>query len=78
VRIWHFGFLANRKRAKLRSLCFYLLGATSQRQAEAHASCSQDSPSWRCPKCGGPMRVIQRFTAAELQLRSPPTLTAAA
>src|SRR5215472_2025162 len=34
--------------------------------------------SWRCPKCGGPMRVIQRFTAAELQLRSPPTVCAAA
>ena len=28
--------------------------------------------SWRCPKCGGPMKVIERLTAAEIQLRSPP------
>jgi hypothetical protein len=78
VRIRHFGFLASRKRAKLLPLCFSLLGATPQPQAEPPASGSQDPPSWRCPKCGGPMRVIQRFTAAELQLRSPPTVAVAA
>jgi hypothetical protein len=34
---------------------------------------------WLCPKCGGPMLVIERLTAAEIQLRSPPfTVTAAA
>jgi rubredoxin len=78
VRIRNFGFLANRKRAKLLPLCLHLLGATQPPQAEAHASGAQDPQSWRCPKCGGPMRVIQRFTAAELQLRSPPTVCAAA
>jgi hypothetical protein len=55
-----------------------LLGATPPPQAEQHASRAKDPQSWCCPKCGGPMRVIQRFTAAELQLRSPPTVTAAA
>jgi hypothetical protein len=59
-------------------LCFHLLGATPQPQAESHASGTKGSPSWRCPKCGGPMKVIERFTAAELQLRSPPKVTAAA
>ena len=78
VRIRHFGFLANRKRAKLLPLCLHLLGATPPPQAEQHASGAKDQQSWCCPKCGGPMRVIQRFTAAELQLRSPPTVTAAA
>ena len=78
VRIRNFGFLANRKRAKLLPLCLQLLGATPPPQAEQHASGAKDPPSWCCPKCGGPMRVIQRFTAAELQLRSPPTVTAAA
>jgi len=79
VRIRNFGFLANRKRAKLLPLCFYLLAAKPQAQAEPHASGSKDSgDSWRCPKCGGPMRVIQRFTAAELQLRSPPRIKSAA
>ena len=77
VRIRNFGFLANGKRAKLLPLCFHLLGATQQPQAEPHASGTEDQ-SWYCPKCGGPMRVIERFTAAELQLRSPPTVTAAA
>ena len=78
VRIRNFGFLANRKRAKLLPLCFHLLDATQSPLAEQHASGTKDPQSWRCPKCGGPMRVIQRFTAAELQLRSPPTVCAAA
>jgi hypothetical protein len=78
VRIRNFGFLANRKRAKLLPLCLHLLGATQPLQAEPHASGAKDPQSWRCPQCGGPMRVIQRFTAAELQLRSPPTVCAAA
>src|SRR5215472_6730564 len=79
VRIRHFGFLANRKRAKLLPLCFHLLGATPQPQAGPHASGIKEPPQTRhCPKCGGPLRVIQRFTAAELQLRSPPTVAAAA
>jgi len=63
VRIRNFGFLANRKRAKLLPLCLQLLGATPPPQAEQHASGTKDPQSWCCPKCGGPMRVIQRFTA---------------
>src|ERR1700731_3336154 len=79
VRIRNFGFLANRKRATLLPLCFQLLGSEQQPQAEQHASSKEDSPDlWRCPKCGGPMKVIERLTAAEIQLRSPPVLTAAA
>src|SRR2546425_46163 len=30
------------------------------------------SPLWLCPKCGGTMMVVERLTAAEIQLRSPP------
>jgi len=79
VRIRNFGFLANRKRAKLLPLCFHLLGAASQSQAEQHASSTEDRPDlWRCPKCGGPMKVIERLTAAEIQLRSPPRISVAA
>ncbi len=79
VRIRNFGFLANRKRAKLLPLCFCLFGATPQPQVASHPSGTENSsPSWRCPQCGGPMKVIERFTAAELQLRSPPKVTAAA
>src|SRR5499427_8329224 len=78
VRIRNFGFLANRRRTTLLPLCFHSFGSAQEPQAQQGASSSKDPQSWCCPKCGGPMRVIQRFTAAELQLRSPPTVTAAA
>jgi len=79
VRIRNFGFLANRRRTKLLPLCFQLLGATPEPLAEERASSTADTPDlYRCPKCGGPMMVIERLTAAEIQLRSPPVVTAAA
>jgi hypothetical protein len=76
VRIRHFGFLANRRRATLLPLCFPLLGAVQQPPAEQNSSASNDL--WHCPKCGGPMVVLERLTATEIQLRSPPLLTSAA
>ena len=79
VRIRNFGFLANRRRATLLPLCFQLLGVAQEPQAEQHISSTNDSRDlWRCPKCGGPMVVIARLAAAEIQLRSPPPVTAAA
>jgi hypothetical protein len=79
VRIRHFGFLANRRRTKLLPLCFQLLGSTPETLAEAHASSTDDAPDlYPCPKCAAPMKVIERLTAAEIQLRSPPVVTAAA
>jgi hypothetical protein len=77
VRIRHFGFLANRKRASTLPLCFQLLGTEPQSQ-QAVSSTNEVSPLRRCPKCGGPMRVIERLTAAEIQLRSPPAPDAVA
>jgi len=76
VRIRNFGFLANRRRAAFLPLCFHLLGATQEPQADQNAAGSNGL--WRCPKCGGPMVVVERLTAAEIQLRSPPLLTSAA
>jgi putative transposase/transposase-like zinc-binding protein len=76
VRIRNFGFLANRRRATLLPLCFQLLGALPDAQTDQDVSNSNDL--WRCPKCGGPMVVVERFTATEIQLRSPPRVTAAA
>ena len=73
VRIRHFGFLANRRRAKLLPLCFHLLGTTQPDRPSA-----QDSGHlWICPMCGGPMKIVERLTAAEIQLRSPPFTAAA-
>ena len=70
VRIRNFGFLANRKRATALPLCFQLLGATPN--AKQEISTASPSDLWTCPKCAGPMMVIEKFTAAEIQLRSPP------
>lgn len=76
VRIRNFGFLANRRRAAFLPLCFHLLDAAQEPQADQNAADSNGL--WRCPKCGGPMVVVERLTAVEIQLRSPPLLTSAA
>jgi hypothetical protein len=50
-----------------------------QPKAEQNVFTTDDtSDLWHCPNCAGPMKVIERFTAAEIQLRSPPVVTAAA
>ena len=79
VRIRNFGFLANRQRATLLPLCFHLLGTAQQPPAEPDApSAPAPKELWRCPRCGGPMVVIERLTTQQILLRSPPPLTAAA
>ena len=79
VRIRNFGFLSNRKRATNLPLCFQLLSSAATPPTEQDTSGANNaSDLWRCPKCGGPMMVVERLTAAEIQLRSPPVLTAAA
>jgi Putative transposase len=80
VRIRNFGFLANRRRSTLLPLCRQLLGAVPQPQIEpAVSAAKQPCPLWLCPNCGAPMIVVERFTAAQILLRSPPIrLTAAA
>src|SRR3989454_1510794 len=80
VRIRNFGFLANRRRSTLLPLCRQLLGLVPQSQIEpAVSAAKQPSPLWLCPKCGAPMIVVERFTAAQILLRSPPIpVTAAA
>jgi len=75
VRIRHFGFLANRQRALLLPVCFQVLRAQPQSQADPNPSASHDL--WRCPKCAGPMMVLERLTATEIQLRAPPLAAAA-
>jgi hypothetical protein len=73
VRIRNFGFLANRKRAALLPLCLQLLGG-AERRTVGSASTNTESPNslWNCPVCGGTMHVVERLSAAQLLLRSPP------
>jgi putative transposase/transposase-like zinc-binding protein len=80
VRIRNFGFLANRRRAALLPLCSHLLGATA---ADVHlpkesSHTDRDPALWTCPRCGGPMILIERLTVGEVLLRSPPARTAIA
>jgi hypothetical protein len=77
VRIRNFGFLANRKRATLLPLCFHLLGSAPQTEQDTSGSKASGN-LWLCPKCGAAMMVIERLTAAEIQLRSPPALVTVA
>lgn len=71
VRIRNFGFLANRNRASLLPLCFQLLSGPEKITASL-PSPSTHQTHWNCPVCGGTMHVVERFTAAQLLLRSPP------
>ena len=77
VRIRNFGFLANRRRATFLPLCFQLLGLAPHIEQDTPGT-KDSSDLWLCPKCAGPMVVVERLTAAEIQLRSPPLVTAAA
>ena len=69
VRIRSFGFLANRRRSAALPLCRRLLAAageaSSRRPAQPPAPPGETAR--RCPQCGGPMMVIERLTAQQLQ-----------
>ena len=73
VRIRNFGFLANRRRAKLLPLCFQLLRrSTEDAPPAATASATQPGSCWRCPICGGTMHMEEQISPAELRFRAPP------
>jgi len=75
VRIRHFGILSTRNRSTLLPLCRQLLDAqppTHEQLDVHHEPVSKDGGLWQCPKCGGPMLVLEHLTAAQLRLRSPP------
>jgi len=77
VRIRHFGFLSGRRRGTLLPLCKSLL-ATATPTATPPQSFVAPAPvsSWTCPLCAGPMILIERLSAVQLRLRSPPTKVA--
>jgi hypothetical protein len=75
VRIRHFGFLASRRRGALLPLCKQMLAGTSFTThfvAVPANRRNQPSPAWTCPLCGGSMVVVERLTAVQIRLRSPP------
>ena len=66
VRIRHYGLLANRFRNQLLPLARILLAAQGREPLPPPPL--PDCQLWHCPRCGRAMRIVQRFTAAELYL----------
>jgi hypothetical protein len=62
-RIRYFGWLANRRRGRLLPHCRVLLNQPAE---AAPTLTGPESAVQRCPKCGGPMRIIERLTAEEI------------
>jgi hypothetical protein len=72
VRIRHFGFLANRKRAEKLALCRALLPA--RQTAEPNTKTGEQEPR-RCPICKvGQLLFIERLTAEALACLSAPMI----
>jgi len=75
VRIRHFGFLSTRNRSTLLPVCFRLLGAAAAKPIrKTTADDCETRATWSCPRCNGPMLLLERFTALQLRLRAPPNL----
>jgi hypothetical protein len=66
VRIRRYGLLSNRFRQQLLPLARTLLAAQGREQLPLPPL--PDCAPWHCPRCGKAMRVVQRFTAAQLLL----------
>jgi hypothetical protein len=62
-RIRYSGWLANRKRNQLLPLCRQLL---HQSPPATEASSSNQPATWPCPRCQGPMYVVERLTSAQI------------
>jgi hypothetical protein len=64
VRIRRYGILSNRFRKQMLPLARTLLAAQGREPLPLPAL--PDCTLWHCPRCGRAMRVVQRFTAAQL------------
>ena len=67
VRIRYFGFLASRTRTRGLARCRRVL-AVAPPPLDAPLVTPPRRPSWPCPRCGAPMRLIERLTARQLFL----------
>ena len=76
VRIRHFGFFAHRRKGLQLPLCCTLLAEPDGSKPVAAvlmaAVPAAPRPLWLCPKCGGAMAILERFTASQARFRAPP------
>jgi Putative transposase len=80
VRIRYFGFLSTRNRSQSLPVCVRLLEAVSAEPVSETTAIVEHKPhaTWLCPRCNGPMLLLERFTALQLRFRAPPDLLPAA
>jgi hypothetical protein len=69
VRIRYFGFLASRRRTRGLPECRQALAAAAPPPVELPVV-TPPRTSWPCPRCGGPMRIVERLTARQLFLHA--------
>src|ERR1035437_8473141 len=53
--------------------CLRLLRAEVWAPPPSESTSEVAAPLWLCPRCGGPMVLLERLTSAQARLRSPPT-----
>ena len=71
VRIRFCGFLANRRRGKLLSLCQRFLQTCPLQSSTTPTASEPKLPcSWLCPRCGGTMVSLERLTPQQILRRS--------
>lgn len=63
-RIRYFGWLANRKRGRLLPVCRERLAC---QPPALPAVVDGGDTAWRCPRCQGPMRIVERLTALQIR-----------
>jgi hypothetical protein len=63
-RIRHFGLFANRRRGTLLPLCRTLLAL---QPPPVRTTAAVTPILWLCPRCQGPMRLVERLTANALR-----------
>jgi putative transposase/transposase-like zinc-binding protein len=73
VRIRFFGFLANRRRRSLLPLCRQLLAMTPSTPTNSAPTEAAIPSLWRCPRCGGPMLLVDKLSALQTCLHAMQT-----
>ena len=76
-RIRYYGFLTNSKRGDLLPLCRRLIARINPSRTISYSDSEPARSGWLCPRCGGRLLIVERFTAAQLRTRAPPALAAA-
>ena len=76
-RIRYYGFLTNSKRGALLPLCRRLIARVNPSRTIVLPDSEPARSGWVCPRCGGRLLLVERFTVAQLRTRAPPALAAA-